>query len=286
MHVIVHGGAGPSPEDPDERAVVLEAAARAGGPADDPLDAVEAAVRTLEASPRFNAGIGSAVQSDGGLRTDAGLMTSDRQVGAACSMPGVCHAVSVARIVAEETPHVLVSGEHAVALAEAFGVPVGVDLLTEENRTRFETADPPGDGVRTQLDWLADRFGPEEFEGDTVGAVAHHEGRFAAATSTGGRWFALAGRVGDVPLVGGGFYATPAGAVSATGNGEEIATEALARRTVQLIDAGEGAESACNRAIREFDERTGSTAGVIAIDAADRAGSAHNASMDTATFGP
>ncbi len=72
MQVLVHGGAGGVPNEPEPRQAVLERAADAGSERSDPVDAVEAAVSILESSPRFNAGVGSAVQSDGGIRTDAG----------------------------------------------------------------------------------------------------------------------------------------------------------------------------------------------------------------------
>jgi len=290
MHVIVHGGAGHAPDEPEPRRAVLDEAAAAGADADSPLDAVEAAVRVLESSPRFNAGRGGAVQSDGEIRTDAGVMTGDREVGAVCSMPGVEHAVSAARVVLAETPHVLVSGEHAVSLAADFGVETGVDLWTDRSRERWADADPPrGSPPREHLDWLAERFGggaagsaadpssernPQDH--DTVGAVAVADGQVATATSTGGRWFALAGRVGDVPQVGCGFYASPAGGASATGAGEDIAKVTLSERAVRYLEAGDDAQRAADRAMANFEELTGSTAGVIVLDADGGAGSAYN----------
>ena len=298
MRVIAHGGAGGRPDEPASRQATLDEATRRGVDADTPLDAVEAALGVLESDPRFNAGIGGAVQSDGLVRTDAGVMTSDREVGAACSMPGVEHAASVARVVHSETPHVFVSGEHAVGLADGFGVETGVDLLTDEKRERYAAEDPPRGGPREHLDWLATRFGSgdgragerstEDGEGradgggkrdapdhDTVGAVATDGETFAAATSTGGRSFALAGRVGDVPQVGSGFFCTEAGGASATGAGEDIARVTLSRRAVGHLDDGVGAQAAAERAIDEFEAITGSGAGVIVLGA-DGAGSAFN----------
>src|SRR6056297_852911 len=101
MKVIVHGGAGSEPDEPGPRQGVLDDAAEAGTAESTVVDAVEAAVHVLESSPRFNAGVGGAVQSDGEIRTDAGVMTSDRDAGAAASMLGVEHAVSAARVVLE-----------------------------------------------------------------------------------------------------------------------------------------------------------------------------------------
>ena len=296
MRVIVHGGAGGAPDEPEPRQAVLDEAAARGAESATPLDAVESAVGVLESDPRFNAGVGGAVQSDGVVRTDAGVMTSDREIGAACSMPGVEHAASVARVVRSETPHVLVSGEHAVDLAAEFGVETGVDLLTDETRARYEEEDPPRGGPREHLDWLASRFGsgddqagetPDGEEGDgdagkrgapdhdTVGAVATDGESFAAVTSTGGRSFALAGRVGDVPQVGSGFFCTEAGGASATGAGEDIARVTLSRRAVDFLDDGLDAQAAADRAIDEFEATTGSGAGVIVLGD-EAAGSAFN----------
>ena len=211
MHVIVHGGAGGEPDEPEPRQAVLDEAAENGAAAETPLDAVEAAIHVLESSPRFNAGVGGAVQSDGEIRTDAGVMTSDLDAGAACSMPGVEHAVSAARVVMEETPHVLVSGRHAVELAGDFGVEVDRDLWSDRTRDRWGDEDVPAGPPGEHLSWLSERFGrtdpggretdegdgataTDEHDHDTVGAVARDGDEFAAATSTGGRWLALAGR--------------------------------------------------------------------------------------------
>lgn len=292
MRLIVHGGAGSPPEAPPERQAVLDEAAAVGAAEPTVTDAACAAVRVLESSPRFNAGIGGTVQSDGVVRTDAGLMTDDREAGAACSMPGVEHAVDVARVVKEETPHVLISGVHAVDLAEGFGIETDVDLWTDETREKWDALEavPPRSEKREQLDWLREQFGgagPGSDDGarsyDTVGAVARDGDRVAVATSTGGRWLALAGRVGDVPQIGSGFYATRAGGASATGAGEDIARVTLARRAVDHLEHGRDAQAAAELAIEEFADLTGSEAGVIVMRNDGDAGEAYNSdAMQTA----
>lgn len=316
MHVIVHGGAGDASNDPDARQATLDDAADAGADESDPAAAVETALRVLETAPRFNAGVGSAVQSDGIIRTDAGVMTggrrdgsaeratgstaSDREAGAAASMPGVEHAVTVARHVMADTPHVQLAGVHAVDFAADVGVETGVDLWTEDSRERWERLDSHPEGTPAEhLEWVRERFGGESSPGnaaderrdhDTVGAVAFDGGAcasgggsssraggsFAAATSTGGRWFALAGRVGDVPQIGSGFYAAPAGAASATGAGEAIAETTLTRRAVQYLEAGDDARSAAERAVDDFADLTGEGAGVIVLDRDGGHGAAYN----------
>jgi len=279
MPLLVHGGAGSKLDNLSIRSAVLDCAVQAGVDASNPLTAAVRAVRVLETDPRFNAGTGSAVQSDGVIRTDAGVMT-DSAVGAACSMLGVEHAVSVARIVAEETPHVLVSGEHAVSLADAFDIPTQQNLWSEQTRKRWaELSKPTSDSRNDHLEWVREQFGGI----DTVGAVATNGKEVAAATSTGGRWCTLAGRVGDVPQIGAGFYASTHAAASTTGAGEAIARFGLARKVVETIEDGTDPQTAAAQTITEFESETGSHAGVIAIGIDAQTGSAFNAEgMQTA----
>jgi beta-aspartyl-peptidase (threonine type) len=317
VHVIAHGGAGSPADEPDDRAAVLDEAVDCGTEQSTPLAAVRATVRVMEVDPRFNAGIGGTVQSDGVPRTDAGVMCGDGRTGAAAAMPGVAHAVDVAGAVATETPHVMLAGERAVAFADAMGVETGVDLWSDASRERWAAADPPGGehagdaavDTDAQLAWVRERFGDDDGEShdggeqatvsegndapratpprdhDTVGAVATDGERVAAATSTGGRWYALAGRVGDVPQVGAGFFASPAGGASATGAGEDIAREGLARRAVALLEQGADAPTAARIAIEEFGRAADGDAGVVVMDAEGQAGEAYNSpAMQTARY--
>ncbi len=288
MRVIVHGGAGENPTDPEARQESLDDAVAAASGAETPLGAVRTAIRRLESDPLFNAGVGSAVQADGHIRTDAGLMASDRSIGAACGMPGVEHAIDVAATVRSETPHVLVSGVHAVDLADAYGTETGVDLWTDRTRERWNDLEerPPAD-PRKQARWVRERFGESDGrDHDTVGAVATDGERSVAATSTGGRWFALAGRVGDVPQVGSGFYCTEAGGASATGAGEDIARQTLSRRAVDFLEDGHDAQTAAETAIEAFGDLAAGVAGLIVLTPDGDTGSAYDSdSMETAVAG-
>lgn len=315
VRVIVHGGAGGSTDKPEPRQAVLSEAASDGADQATPLEAVETAIRRLESNTRFNAGVGGAIQSDGIVRTDAGVMTDNREAGAACSMPSVEHAVSVARVVLEDTPHVMISGVHAVDLAADVGIDTEVDLLTQQTRERLHSEDPPQGSPQEQLDWLQSRFGsggdqaggsdtsadvtetlgsaPDDASGesgdrdaapdhDTVGAVAGDGDTFAAATSTGGRSFALAGRVGDVPQIGSGFYCSPAGGASATGAGEDIARVIMSRDAVTRLEDGADPETAAREAIDEFEALTDSGAGIIVLDESGTGSAFNTDSMQTA----
>ena len=305
MRVIVHGGAGADPDESADRQAVLERAAASGAEEGSPTDSVVAAVSVLEESPRFNAGVGGAIQSDGVVRTDAGIMTEAGAVGGACSMAGVCDALSVARQVMEGTPHVLLSGAQARTFADAQGIATDVGLLTEETRDQWADLDPPAiENYTEHLAWVTDRFGDDSDDStegggagtrshDTVGAVAVGDGaedgsdrEIAAATSTGGRWCALAGRVGDVPQVGSGFFCSRSGGASATGAGEDIARTTLSRRAVDLLEQGNTPREAAESAIEHFGERTNSEAGVIVAARDGATGSAYNsAAMQVSVAG-
>jgi beta-aspartyl-peptidase (threonine type) len=210
----------------------------------------------------------------------------------------------------------MLAGDRAVAFAESAGVETGVDLWSAASRERWAAADPPGGeggagepaDTDAQLAWVRERFGGGDGAGssgssvdgnepdaveraapprdhDTVGAVATDGERVAAATSTGGRWYALAGRVGDVPQVGAGFFASPAGGASATGAGEDIAREGLARRAVELLEQGADAPTAARIAIEEFDRAAEGDAGAIVMDTDGQAGEAYNSpAMQTARY--
>lgn len=104
MQIIVHGGADSKPEDPETRQMILDESAMRGVSESNPIDAVETAINHLESSELFNAGIGGAVQSDSVILTDAGIMTSDRDIGAVCSLARVKHPISAARVVQKNTP--------------------------------------------------------------------------------------------------------------------------------------------------------------------------------------
>jgi isoaspartyl peptidase/L-asparaginase-like protein (Ntn-hydrolase superfamily) len=176
--------------------------------------------------------------------------------------------------------------ERAVAFADSVGIATDRGLLTEETRERFRAADPPDGDVEDQIQWVRERFGggtSETGDHDTVGAVATDGESVAAATSTAGRWYPLAGRVGDVPQVGAGFYASPAGGASATGAGEDIARTGLARRAVGLLEKGADPERVAEQSIEEFDDRSSGTAGVIVMAPDGDAGEAHSSpAMQTA----
>jgi N4-(beta-N-acetylglucosaminyl)-L-asparaginase len=189
-----------------------------------PLDACEAGVRITEADPAITSvGYGGLPNADGVVELDASVMRGDTlQCGAVAALRGVLHPVSVARLVMERTPHVLLVGEGAAAFARAQGVPEQ-DLLTPGSRRAFEEWRARRDSG-AQEPWQAVPAAPGlDHDHDTIGLIAADGGRLATAVTTSGLAFKLPGRVGDSPLVGAGSYCDDeAGAAVSTGVGEEV----------------------------------------------------------------
>lgn len=273
--IAVHGGAGRARKiEPEEKREIenalIEALKRGlealrGGTS---LDAVEEAVKSMEASGVFNAGKGAALNLKGEVELDAGIMWGkDLSVGAVASLRRTWNAVSLARVVMEKTDHVLLVGPGADALAERLGFephpgPSPRALRRYEEYRRLLAS-------KEYYLWSRNYSVAEVFLGDTVGAVAiDSEGNLAAATSTGGLFLKLPGRVGDSPIPGAGVYAeNGVVAVSATGIGEVILRSTLAARIASLVRSGARVEDALREVVSSVTSKFGeNTVGVIAID--------------------
>ena len=259
--VYVHGGvSGLVKEEAD-----LSHFVAAGSSHDRCLDAVEHAVRELEDDPRFNAGFGSVLNIDGGLEMDAGIVDGSAGRFGGVANVTVRHPVSLARRVAEGTPHVLITGAGASAL--------GRDMeqladTTAEERRRW--ADAQEAGSLGPLSYGA----PEHV--DTVGAIAlDASGHLAAASSTGGVFGKLPGRVGDSPVLGAGLYASQSAGVLGTGVGELFLETMAAFRAGALIERGATAQEACEEVIELLGTRSDATAGLMALDAGGGFGAAY-----------
>ena len=281
--LVIHGGAGVitraslTPEREKAVRAALEQSLREGhailarGGAS--LDAVTAAVVVLEDSPLFNAGKGAVFTHDGRNELDAAVMNGRTlAAGAVAGLTRVKNPIRLARRVMENSKHVMMIG----AGAEVFAQQQGIELVdpsyfyTEERWKSLQRAldaerdagAAPDGGSRSELGEQPDaKLG-------TVGAVAlDQQGALAAATSTGGTTNKRYGRVGDVPIIGAGTYASPECAVSATGHGEyfiryTVAHDICARAQYQAIPVAEAARIV----VKEVLVRAGGEGGVIAMD--------------------
>jgi isoaspartyl peptidase/L-asparaginase-like protein (Ntn-hydrolase superfamily) len=213
------------------------------------LDVVETAVAELESSGLYVAGKGSAPNTAGYVELDASIMDGARRAaGAVAAVAGVASPVRAARQVLHATPHVMLAGNGARAFAMAQGL---------------ELIDDP-DSYYVLPVGVLDHEIHEQTHG-TVGAVAlDQDGNLAAATSTGGTFGKLEGRVGDSPLIGSGTWADDQAAVSFTGTGEYIILAGGAISVAHRIAAGEPPETAIAAVLAEI-ERLGGDAGAIVV---------------------
>jgi beta-aspartyl-peptidase (threonine type) len=270
--IAIHGGAGTlsrSETSPGQEASYtqgLEAALDAGFSVlqrgGTSLDAVSAAVVSLEDNPLFNAGCGAVLTRDGAAELDASIMDgATLAAGAVCGLRHMRNPVLLARRVMEKSQHVMLVGEGA----EDFARSQGMELVSNEY---FRTP------VRQkQLHRLLQ--GAAEKENDllahgstgTVGAVALDDhGNVAAATSTGGMTGKRWGRVGDSPIIGAGTYASNRScAVSATGHGEFFIRAAVAHDIcARMAYAGVPLAEAVGQTLAHM-KSLGGNGGVIAI---------------------
>lgn len=249
--IIVHGGCGKVREDSlcARKEGVKQAAERGweilreGGSA---VDAVEAAVVILEDLPLFNAGCGSVLNRDGRVETDAAIMNGvTRAAGAVACVTEFPNPILLARRVMDASPHVLLVGSGAEFFAKNQGIVQcdPSDLVVEHRREEWER------------------------EHGTVGAVACDQaGCLAAATSTGGCFNKLPGRVGDSAIIGSGTYADSRVVVSCTGYGENIMRMTLARLVAFLHQHSDDAQNAAVQALQQVDAELGGDLGLIVVD--------------------
>lgn len=231
------------------------------------LDTVTEAVRQLEECPLFNAGIGSVFTADETHELDACVMDGNSlQAGAVAGLKRLRNPVLAARLVLENSPHVMLIGEGAEAFAQAQGVELVENSLFSTD-ARFQQLIE----ARSNGEFILDHDAPldERQKMGTVGAVALDlNGNLAAATSTGGMTNKLPGRVGDSPLVGAGCYANNASvAVSCTGTGEVFIRTLAAYDIAALMEYGNlSLLEACERVVMEKLPALGGSGGLIAID--------------------
>ncbi|XP_025832186.1 isoaspartyl peptidase/L-asparaginase [Agrilus planipennis] len=270
--VLVHGGAGDITDDRVSgkiKGVKLAAvegykALKNGGSV---LDAVESAVRLMEDDEYFNAGYGSVLNLNGDVEMDASIMLgSDLNAGAISITKDISHPISLARLVMEKTPHVILSAEGAQKFAESKGIPIlepGA-LVTDFAKKALEDYKQHG-GQLTEIGGIIKPKNAGEV--GTVGAVAVDGlGNVAAATSTGGINGKMPGRVSDTSQIGSGSYAdNNSGAVSTTGHGETILKFCLAHSICKDMENGKSARLATKESVEKMTRRLNNTAGAITV---------------------
>jgi L-asparaginase / beta-aspartyl-peptidase len=265
--IIVHGGAYDSDSDVALRkricgdiVAALENDLSRGAAA---LDICERVINMLEDDPLFDAGTGSYIQTDGEIRMDASLMTSDMRLGCVLQISNVRNPISVARKILENPLHCTLSGAGANQFAAEMGF-ARHDPKTPETR---EIHDRIIHSLAGDLSYanIAAKYGPRAPSLGTVGCVVRdRHGMIAAGTSTGGREVCYQGRVGDSGQPGNGTYADRHAGISCTGIGEKIMRVGMARIIALYVELGDSLDSACEKAMAKLVE-IGGRGGVIAI---------------------
>ncbi len=210
----------------------------AGGRA---LDAVEAGVRIPEADPAVTSvGLGGLPDRDGKVTLDACIMDEHAGCGSVAFLEHIVHPISVARMVMEKTPHVMLVGEGALHFALENGFKKE-NLLTAESEAAWK-------------EWLKkSEYKPVvNWENhDTIGMVAlDMSGNLSGACTTSGMAYKLHGRVGDSPIIGAGLFVdNEIGAATSTGVGEEVIRICGSHLVVELMRQNYSPEDACREAV-------------------------------------
>lgn len=241
---------------------------KAGGSA---LDAVEAGARVPEADlANMTVGKGGYPDRDGHVTLDACIMDDKGNCGSVAALENIPHPISVARMVMEKTPHVMLVGEGALQFAI-------------ENGFKQETLLTP-EGEKAWKDWLkekkyepvinienksftAEKLPGNQYNHDTIGILALDiAGNLSGACTTSGMAFKMRGRVGDSPIIGAGLYVdNEVGGATATGVGEEVIRTVGSFLVVELMRQGRSPQEACREAVERLIKKKPDTAKNIQV---------------------
>lgn len=226
------------------------------------LDAVEQGIRLIEADPENGSvGYGGLPDRDGHVTLDACIMDQDGRAGSVTFLEGIMHPVSVARLVMEKTPHVMLSGDGALEFALENGF-LKQDLLTEKSRLAWE-------------EWKAtSQYKPViNIENhDTIGLIClDKHGNLSGGCSTSGLAYKMHGRVGDSPIIGAALFVdNDFGAAVTTGLGEMVMRSLTSFLVVELMRNGMSPQQACEESIgrirKKNPEYKENQVGVIALN--------------------
>lgn len=222
------------------------------------LDAVEAGVKIPEADLKnVTVGKGGYPDRDGHVTLDACIMDENGNCGAVLAMEHITHAISVARLVMEKTPHVMLAGEGALQFALENGFQKE-NLLTEGSKKAWQEWLKKAE-YKPIMNIENQHFSPNKLPGnqynhDTIGMLAlDSNGNLSGACTTSGMAFKMHGRIGDSPIIGAGLYVdNEIGAATSTGVGEEVVRTVGSFLVVELMRQGYAPEDACKEAVERI----------------------------------
>ena len=207
------------------------------------LDAVEIGVRVTEADPEVKTvGYGGRPDRNGHVTLDACIMNPAGDCGSVAFLEHIKNPISVARMVMEQTPHVMLVGQGALDFALSKGFKEE-NLLTPDAEAEWKQwlEDAPSD-VRAEINVE---------NHDTIGMLAVDEnGDISGACTTSGAAWKLHGRVGDSPIIGAGLFVdNEVGGACATGWGEAVVRVVGCHLVVEFMRQGNSPEEACRLAV-------------------------------------
>jgi len=230
------------------------------------LDAVEAGVKVTESSLNCCVGLGANPDREGIVTLDACIMDDQGNCGSVGALERIKHPISVARRVMEKTPHVMLVGSGAQQFAVAEGFPLEPQELSDDAKKAYEqwlkkseykpviNIENTKSGSGHPTAFAPARFDNGEWNHDTIGMVAMDaSGNLSGSCTTSGMGFKMRGRLGDSPIIGAGLFVdNEVGAVTATGQGEDVIRIAGSHTVVELMRHGMSPEQACRTAVERI----------------------------------
>ena len=209
------------------------------------LDAVEAGVRIPEGDPGvITVGFGGIPDADGKVTLDACIMDEKGRAGSVTYLQHIKHPISVARLVMEKTPHVMLSGKGALEFAVDNGFKKE-NLMTLERKVAWKK-------WKREKRKFSNEINIENH--DTIGMLAiDKDGRISGACTTSGMGYKMPGRVGDSPIIGAGLFVDgEIGGAVATGSGELVMKTLGTFLVVELMRNGMLPSRACEEAVKRI----------------------------------
>ncbi len=209
------------------------------------LDAVEKGVMVTEDDlTNLSVGLGGLPDRDGHVTLDASIMDEKGRCAGVAFLERIKHPISVARMVMEKTPHVLMVGE-------------GAQKFALDNGFKLESKELTPEADKAYKEWLKkSEYKPViNIENhDTIGMVAlDAHGNLSGSCTTSGLAYKMHGRVGDSPIIGAGMYVdNEVGAACATGLGETVLKICGSYQVVEFMRQGLSPEEACKKTVERL----------------------------------
>ena len=284
--LVIHGGAGTilkedmTPELEDSYKKGLDEALHVGyallEKGQSALEAIKAAVVSLEDNILFNAGKGSVFAKDGRQEMDASIMDGKNlMAGVVSAVRNIRNPVELAYAVMTQSPHVMLTGQGAYDFAKLHGIKTEPDeyFYSEFRHNQWkQLQDSDTVALDHNVSVKDKKFG-------TVGAAACDKyGNIAAATSTGGMTNKQWGRVGDSSIIGAGTYANnKTCAISCTGHGEPFIRAVAAYDVSCLMEyKGLSLHEAMNVVVNDKLLKIDGEGGMVGVDAKGNAAMVFN----------